>query len=191
MGLIGKVSMLWVLQPSGEPTDMRKFRDKQGRPLIAVSGVGVVTSLGWGIEDNWRRLTAGESGIRAIARFPTHGLRTTIAGTIDSELNGPYSAPVLSHHLAEHALHEALAMSGLGHLPQSGASGDFPGGLFLAMPPIELEWPQRCALAQAHAGKGAITYRDLLAAAVSGEHRSLLEPWQDLFLFGTLGIRLA
>src|SRR2546423_1680226 len=31
---------------------------------VAVTGVGVVTSLGTGIADNWRKLTAGQSGIR-------------------------------------------------------------------------------------------------------------------------------
>ena len=50
---------------------------------VAVTGIGVVTSLGIGIEDNWRKLTAGQSGIRRISRFPTDALRTTIAGTID------------------------------------------------------------------------------------------------------------
>ncbi len=37
--------------------------DKFGRPVVVVTGMGVVTSLGAGKEDNWRRLTAGESGI--------------------------------------------------------------------------------------------------------------------------------
>ena len=50
---------------------------------VAVTGVGVVTSLGIGIADNWRKLTAGQSGIRRISRFPTDALRTTIAGTVD------------------------------------------------------------------------------------------------------------
>jgi 3-oxoacyl-[acyl-carrier-protein] synthase II len=170
---------------------MKTFRDLYGRPLVAVTGVGVVTSLGWGIEENWRKLIGGESGIRSISRFSTHGLRTTIAGTIDSDLSDTYSAPILSQNLAEYALHEALAMSGLGRLPRSGHSGDFPGALFLAMPPVELEWSQRCALAQAHIGQGSVTYRDLLEAVVSEKHNALLEPWRDLFLFGTLGARLA
>ena len=46
-------------------------RDRQGRPLVAVTGLGVVTSLGQGREDNWTALTAGRSGIHAINRFPT------------------------------------------------------------------------------------------------------------------------
>ena len=60
-------------------------KDKAGRPVIAVTGIGLITSLGTGKEDNWKRLTAGQSGIRRISRFPTDGLRTTIAGTVDHE----------------------------------------------------------------------------------------------------------
>ena len=59
-------------------------RDKKGRPIIAVTGIGVVTSLGIGKSDNWAKLTAGVSGIRRISRFPTEGLRTTIAGSVDA-----------------------------------------------------------------------------------------------------------
>ena len=44
-------------------------RDKAGRPVIAVTGMGIVTSLGVGKTDNWAKLTAGESGIRRISRF--------------------------------------------------------------------------------------------------------------------------
>ena len=45
--------------------------------------MGVLTSLGQGQADNWRKLTAGVSGIRRISRFPIADLRTTIAGTVD------------------------------------------------------------------------------------------------------------
>ena len=58
-------------------------RDKFGRPIVVVTGMGVITSLGAGKTDNWAKLTAGESGIRTITRFPTDGLRTTIAGAVD------------------------------------------------------------------------------------------------------------
>ena len=44
--------------------------DKFGRPIVVVTGMGVVTSLGAGKQDNWRKLTAGESGIRTVTRFP-------------------------------------------------------------------------------------------------------------------------
>ena len=61
----------------------RADRDSRGRPVVVVTGTGVLTSLGAGKQDNWRELTAGHSGIRRIIRFPIGGLRTTIAGTVD------------------------------------------------------------------------------------------------------------
>ena len=45
-------------------------RDSQGRPIVAVTGLGIVTSLGQGKEANWEALTAGRSGIHRIERFP-------------------------------------------------------------------------------------------------------------------------
>ncbi len=54
---------------STRPTASAK-RDNAGRPVIAITGMGLVTSLGVGKEDNWAKLTAGKSGIRRISRFP-------------------------------------------------------------------------------------------------------------------------
>src|SRR6266568_537827 len=67
---------------------MARYRDQAGRPIVAVTGIGVVTSLGIGKADNWQKLMAGQSGIHAITRFATDGLKTRIAGTIDFFLFG-------------------------------------------------------------------------------------------------------
>ena len=53
------------------------------RPIVAVTGIGIVTSLGVGKADNWAALTSGRSGIHEITRFPTDHLNTRIAGTVD------------------------------------------------------------------------------------------------------------
>ena len=156
-------------------------RDRQGRPLVAVTGLGVVTSLGQGREDNWTALTAGRSGIHAINRFPTEALRTTIAGTVDFVAAEPFCAPMLSERLAMLAAEEAVGQAG------AGRNGDFPGALFIAVPPVELEWPQRQTLAEASGQNDGVTYRDLLGAAATGRFR----PWHDLFLFGTVADRIA
>ena len=66
---------------------MTTHRDAKGRPLVAVTGLGVVTSLGQGKDTNWQALTAGKSGIHRIDRFPTEGLKTSIGGT-----NAPFAA---------------------------------------------------------------------------------------------------
>jgi len=108
--------------------------DKAGRPIVVVTGLGVVTSLGAGKADNWARLTAGESGIHAITRFATDNLKTKIAGSVDFLPVEPFCAPSLTEALAATAAEEAIAESSIG------SRGDFPGPLFLAMPPVELEW---------------------------------------------------
>ncbi len=99
----------------------RAHSDSRGRPVVVVTGVGVLTSLGAGKQDNWRELTAGHSGIRRISRFPIGGLRTNIAGTIDFVPVDELSAPALSERLAELVIDEAVAEAGIG------APGDFPG----------------------------------------------------------------
>ncbi len=156
-------------------------RDKHDRPVVAVTGMGVVTSLGVGKTDNWAALTAGKSGIHRITRFPTEGLRTTIGGTVDTlTIPEPFCAPNLSHELARLAASEALAQSALG------GKGDFPGQLFMAVPPVEVEWPQRAAMANA-GGNGDLTYKDVLKGAATGQFRAV----HDLFLFGTVADRIA
>src|SRR3982074_2718098 len=103
---------------------MTATRDKFGRPIVVVTGMGgvralapgmgVVTSLGSGKADNWTKLTAGESGIRTITRFPTDGLKTTMAGTVDFVPVEPFSSTDLSERLSDIATEEAIAGSPLG-----------------------------------------------------------------------------
>ena len=154
-------------------------RDANGRPLVAVTGLGVVTSLGRGQAENWAALTAGRSGIHAIRRFPVEGLRTRIAGTVDFVEADPFVAPMLSERLAALAAEEATVQAGL--------DGDFPGALFIAVPPVEMEWPQRRALVEAAGADGPVDYADLLRAAGTGRFRA----WHDLFTFGTVAEKIA
>lgn len=160
---------------------MAASRDKFGRPIVVVTGMGVVTSLGAGKTDNWAKLTAGESGIRTISRFPIDGLKTTMAGTVDFVKVDPFfSSPALSQRLAEMAAEEAVEQSGIG------SKGDFPGPLFLAVAPVELEWPQRRELGQA-AGKQELDYSDLLRVCGSGEYTA----YHRRFTFGSVATNLA
>ena len=155
--------------------------DSHGRPVVVVTGAGVLTSLGHGTQDNWRELTAGHSGIRRISRFPVQGLRTTIAGTVDFVPVDEVSAPALSERIAEFAIEEAIAEAGIGR------PGYFPGPMFLALPPVELEWSQRIALAKASGANELVTYDDLLRAAGTGEFSRFYER----FLFGSVAEALA
>ncbi|MBS0643799.1 MAG: beta-ketoacyl-ACP synthase [Proteobacteria bacterium] len=160
---------------------MRSDTDHLGRPVVVITGMGVITSLGQGQAENWAALTGGRSGIRQITRFPTTNMRTTIAGTVDFIPVPDMSAPALSERLAELVIAEAIAESGLG------SGGDFPGPLFLALPPVELEWPQRQALALASGANESVHYDDLRKAARAGG----FEANYRRFLFGSVGESLA
>jgi len=157
---------------------MNSSIDKLGRPLVAVTGLGVITSLGAGKADNWARLTAGQSGIRAITRFPTDGMKTRIAGTVDFLAQQPSSA-ALAESMADLAAEEAIAQSAIG------ARGDFPGPLFLAVPPIEMEWPQRLELGAKSRTNDAVTYDDLLRVS------DQFPAYHHRFLFGSVADYLA
>jgi 3-oxoacyl-[acyl-carrier-protein] synthase II len=160
---------------------MSSTHDSAGRPIVVVTGLGIVTSLGAGKSENWANLTAGKSGIREISRFATEGLKTRIAGTVDFVPVEPYSSPALSEQLAELAAAEAIAESGIG------PRGDFPGPLFLAVPPIEVEWTQRVELAQASGANDAVSYNDLLRAAASGRFAR----YHDRFMFASVADSVA
>jgi 3-oxoacyl-[acyl-carrier-protein] synthase II len=160
---------------------MTQDTDHLGRPIVVVTGMGLITSLGQGQANNWRALTQGLSGIRRISRFPVTGLRTTIAGTVDFVSVPEMSAPALSERLAEMVIEEAVAEAAIGRI------GDFPGPLFVALPPVEMEWPQRLALAAASGTNASVTYGDLRQTAAAGG----FEPYFRRFLFGSVAENLA
>ncbi|MFB2551709.1 beta-ketoacyl-ACP synthase [Ensifer soli] len=162
-------------------TAAQAYVDHLGRPLVAVTGMGVITSLGQGLDDNWAALTAGTSGIHAITRFPTDGLSTRISGTVDF-IDLPVANPVeRSFAMARETTVEALAQAGL--------SGAFNGPLFLAAPPIEPEWSARFALADRSGPPQAANdaYNRFLAAM-----RVRPDPaFHEASLFGAISERLA
>jgi|WetSurMetagenome_2_1015567.scaffolds.fasta_scaffold81866_2 3-oxoacyl-[acyl-carrier-protein] synthase II len=49
---------------------------------VVVTGIGMVTPLGIGVDKNWMALCRGESGIGMITRFDTANCRTRIAGEV-------------------------------------------------------------------------------------------------------------
>ncbi|CAN5149321.1 beta-ketoacyl-ACP synthase [soil metagenome] len=160
---------------------MSATRDKFGRPIVVVTGMGVVTSLGAGKADNWKKLTAGESGIRTITRFSTDGMKTTMAGTVDFVPVEPFSSTDLSEKLGDIAVEEAIAEANIG------SKGDFPGPLFLAVAPVEVEWPQRQAVARATGANTEIDYDALLRVASGGKFKE----YHHRFMFGSVADHLS
>ncbi len=156
-----------------------KFTDHKGRPIVVVTGMGAVSSLGRGLKDNWEALTSGVSGIHEIKRFATDGLSTRIAGTVDFMDPEEISAPGISYAMADSTAEEALAMAGFG-------KDGFPGPLFFAAPPVELEWQHRWDLIS-RSDTGEVGYERLLASA--REHKQ--ENMHRLIQLGTIAFRLA
>jgi 3-oxoacyl-[acyl-carrier-protein] synthase II len=49
---------------------------------VVVTGLGIVSPLGTGIEKNWEALIQGRSGIRQVTRFPIEAFASRIAGEV-------------------------------------------------------------------------------------------------------------
>ena len=162
---------------------MTSKRDSAGRPIVVVTGMGIVTSLGAGKHDNWTKLVSGQSGIRTISRFPIDGLKTTMAGTVDFVPVESQSSAELTERMADIATREAVAQAGLG------SKGNFPGPLFLAVAPVEVEWHARRELARASiaAGDTEINYDSLLRQSGGGKHSA----YHKRFMLGSVGDSLA
>ena len=94
---------------------------------VVVTGLGIVSSLGLGQETFWRRLIAGESGLRPMHRLDATGLRNDLAGEVPEEPWQAAGAPALGR-AAEYgwvACSEAVQQAGL-------SLDEWPGAAALA-----------------------------------------------------------
>ena len=53
---------------------------------VVVTGMGMVTAIGCGVNDNWKNLISSTSGIKLIDSFKTDDLPSRIGGTISDKL---------------------------------------------------------------------------------------------------------
>lgn len=62
---------------------------------VVITGLGLITPLGIGVEPTWQGIVAGRSGIGHITSFDTTGFETTIAGEIKDFKPEAYLSPKL------------------------------------------------------------------------------------------------
>ena len=55
---------------------------------VVITGMGMVTPLGVGVNKNWAEITAGKSGIRKITRFEASDMTSQIAGMVPYQSEG-------------------------------------------------------------------------------------------------------
>jgi len=86
---------------------------------VAITGIGLVTALGATREESWRRMLAGDCGIRATTLFDTDGYRSRVAAEVDIDAVDAGSTPrerrrrSRSDRIGLRAAGEALADAGL------------------------------------------------------------------------------
>ena len=118
-------------------------------------------------------------GLKKSPVFQIDGLNTQIAGTVDFMDTEEISAPAISYAMADATAQEALAEAGFGH------SG-FPGPLYFAAPPVEVEWQHRFSLMEENI-KADPGYKQLLEAARAKRHMHM----HLLVQIGGIAYRLA
>jgi len=91
--------------------------EKTGR--VVVTGLGVISALGVGMDVNWRRLTTGEGGVGALTRFDPALFESRVAGEVPGFDPLTFMERKEARRMdrfsqfAVAAAREALAMSGL------------------------------------------------------------------------------
>ena len=65
------------------------MREPRQPRRVAVTGMGVVSPLGLGVDENWAALRSGRSGVRTITKFDCDDYPVQIAGEVDFD-PGPY-----------------------------------------------------------------------------------------------------
>jgi len=86
---------------------------------VVVTGIGLVTALGATREESWRRMLAGDCGIRATQVFDTDGYRSRVAAEVDMPAVDAGTTPLerrrrsRSDRIGVRAATEALADAGV------------------------------------------------------------------------------
>jgi 3-oxoacyl-[acyl-carrier-protein] synthase II len=85
---------------------------------VVITGLGLVTPLGVGVDVNWQRLTAGGSGLRRITGFATDDLPARVAGIVPDLAQDPHgfdpeaAAPAKDRRKMDRFIQFALVAAG-------------------------------------------------------------------------------
>lgn len=92
---------------------------------VWITGIGLVTALGPDRETTWRRLVAGESGIRGLTLFDPTGFRTGLAAQVDDGALPPIDTPRRASRATRFALAAGVEALGDAGLPLEGAAREW------------------------------------------------------------------
>jgi 3-oxoacyl-[acyl-carrier-protein] synthase II len=90
---------------------------------VAITGIGLVTALGTTREETWRRMVAGECGVRPATVFDASGFRSRVAAEVDMTAIDAGMTPLQRRRrsrgdrIAVHAAAEAVCDAGLSGVP--------------------------------------------------------------------------
>src|SRR3970282_2641112 len=76
--------------PAAPPSDGDSRMQPNGDPRVVVTGFGLITPIGTGVEAFWDSLKNGRSGVRRITQFDPTPLSSQIAGEVPKFDPGQY-----------------------------------------------------------------------------------------------------
>ncbi len=80
--LLSSIASKEPAPPATKPRRRRTFKDKRGRRRVVVTGIGAITPIGLTVDEYWRNLLAGVSGIGPVTLCDVTGLSCQIAGEV-------------------------------------------------------------------------------------------------------------
>jgi 3-oxoacyl-[acyl-carrier-protein] synthase II len=67
---------------------------------VVITGLNIISSLGLNLEENWKNLCAGKSGVRKITLFDSHNLSTRIAAQVPERFS-EYAANFIKKRISQ------------------------------------------------------------------------------------------